>query len=75
MTDVTQHYYVGGVTWEDNRSTQAISNMLSPEWVNGTAIGTQPDRAPRTPPIPGSITNNLAPVAAGRPALPAHRVE
>jgi hypothetical protein len=37
--------------------------MLSPEWVTGTAIGTQPARATYTP-YPWLYENNLAPVAA-----------
>ena len=37
--------------------------MLSPEWVNGTAIGTQPRRTTYTP-HPWLYANNLAPVAA-----------
>ncbi len=42
---------------------QAISNMLSPEWVNGTAIGTQPAGTTYTP-YPWLHENNLAPVTA-----------
>ena len=59
-TDITQHYYVGagpGTT----TARQAISNMLSPEWVNGTAIGTQPRRTTYTP-YPWLYSNLLAPV-------------
>ena len=62
MAEITQHYYVGdqpGAT----TAQQAISNMLSPEWVNGTAIGTQPAATTYTP-YPWLHANNLAPVAA-----------
>ncbi len=62
IAEITQHYYVG-----DNPGTtsaqQAISNMLSPEWVNGTAIGTQPTATTYTP-YPWLYQNNLAPVVA-----------
>jgi hypothetical protein len=60
IADITQHYYVGG---DPGKTTaqQAISNMLSPEWVNGTAIGTQPTRTTYIP-YPWLYTNNLAPV-------------
>jgi hypothetical protein len=62
MADITQHYYVGG---DPGKTTaqQAISNMLSPEWVHGTAIGTQPARTTYTP-YPWFYANHLAPVAA-----------
>ena len=61
IAEITQHYYVG----DQPRATtaqQAISNMLSPEWVNGTAIGTQPAGTTYTP-YPWLHDNNLAPVA------------
>jgi len=61
-TGITQHYYVGG---GPGRTTarQAIRNMLSPEWVTGTAIGPQPARTTYTP-YPWMYTHNLAPVRA-----------
>jgi hypothetical protein len=62
ITEVTQHYYVGdqpGAT----TAPQAISNMLSPEWVTGTAGGTQPTSTNYTP-YPWLYENNLAPVLA-----------
>jgi hypothetical protein len=62
MSDITQHYYVGG----DPRRTsarQAISNMLSPEWASGTEVGTQRARTTYTP-YPWFYDNHLAPVAA-----------
>jgi hypothetical protein len=62
ITHFTQHYYVGA---DPGRTTagQAISNMLSPDWVNGTTIGTQPRRTTYTP-YPWLYSNLLAPVAA-----------
>jgi len=62
MTEVTQHYYVGDSPG-DTTAQQAISNMLSREWVTGTAIGTQPAASTYTP-YPWLYENNLAPVAA-----------
>ncbi len=62
LADITQHYYVGGDPGTTT-AQQAISNMLSPEWVNGTAIGTQPARTTYAP-YPWLYTNHLAPVAA-----------
>ena len=62
VTDVTQHFYVGG---SPGRTTarQAIRNMLSPDWVTGTAIGSQPAGTTYTP-YPWLYTHNLAPVLA-----------
>jgi hypothetical protein len=62
IAEVTQHYYVGGDPGVTTAG-QAISNMLSPGWVTGTEIGTQPTD---TTYIPYSwlYANNLAPVAA-----------
>jgi len=57
----TQHYYVGAGPGKTT-AQQAISNMLSPEWVNGTTIGTQPRRTTYTP-YPWLYSNLLAPVA------------
>jgi hypothetical protein len=62
IAEVTQHYYVGDSPGQTT-AQQAISNMLSPEWVNGTAIGTQPAATTYTP-YPWLYQNNLAPVAA-----------
>jgi hypothetical protein len=62
MAEITQHYYVGDQP-KATTAQQAISNMLSPEWVNGTAIGTQPAGTTYTP-YPWLHENNLAPVAA-----------
>ena len=60
IAEVTQHYYVGA---DPGKTTarQAIGNMLSPEWVTGTAAGTQPARTTYTP-YPWLYANNLAPV-------------
>jgi hypothetical protein len=66
IAEVTQHYYVGGSPGETT-AEQAISNMLSPEWVNDAAIGTQPAQTTYVP-YPWLYENNLAPVvAAGLP--------
>jgi len=62
VADITQHYYVGAGPGKTT-AQQAISNMLSPEWVTGTAIGTQPRRTTYTP-YPWLHANLLAPVAA-----------
>ncbi|HZC40334.1 MAG TPA: hypothetical protein VE343_06635, partial [Streptosporangiaceae bacterium] len=62
ISQVTQHYYVGG---DPGRTTarQAISNMLSPDWVHGTAPGTQPKRTTYAP-YPWLYQSNIAAVAA-----------
>jgi hypothetical protein len=66
LAQITQHYYVGGQPGATT-AAQAISNMLSTEWVTGTAIGTQPAGTTYTP-YPWLYANNLAPViAAGLP--------
>jgi hypothetical protein len=62
IAEVTQHYYAGGSPGETT-AQQAISNMLSPQWVNGTAIGAQPANTTYTP-YPWLYENNLAPVIA-----------
>ncbi len=62
MAEVTQHYYVGGSPGATT-AQQAISNMLSSQWVTGTVIGTQPAGTSYTP-YPWLYENNLAPVAA-----------
>ena len=62
MAEVTQHYYVGDSPG-DTTAQQAISNMLSPAWVNGTAIGNQPTGTTYTP-YPWLYESNLAPVVA-----------
>jgi hypothetical protein len=62
VAEVTQHYYVGDAPGQTT-AQQAISNMLSTEWVTGTEIGTQPTRTTYTP-YPWLYENNLAPVTA-----------
>ena len=62
IAEITQHYYVGGGPGKTT-AEQAISNMLSPEWGNGTTIGTQPAHTTYTP-YPWLYENHLAPVAA-----------
>ena len=62
VAEVTQHYYVGDSPGKTT-AQQAISNMLSREWVNGTEVGTQPTGTTYTP-YPWLYENNLAPVAA-----------
>lgn len=62
LAEVTQHYYVGGLPGATT-AEQAISNMLSAEWVTATAIGTQPGGSTYTP-YPWLYENNLAPATA-----------
>src|SRR5262249_19897945 len=62
IADITQHYYVGASPGKTN-AQQASANMLSPEWVTGTAPGTQPARTTYTP-YRWLYTNHLAPVTA-----------
>jgi len=62
MADFTQHLYVGGDPGKTT-AAQAISNMLSPEWVQGTAVGNQPARTTYTP-YPWFFGSHLAAVAA-----------
>ena len=62
IADLTQHYYVGGDPGKTSAG-QAIANMLSPEWVRGTAPGSQPRGTTYTP-YPWFYENHLAPVAA-----------
>jgi hypothetical protein len=66
VADITQHLYVGGGPGK-TAAGQAISNMLSPEWVHGTAVGTQPQGTTYTP-YPWFYQSHLAAVvAAGLP--------
>jgi hypothetical protein len=66
IAQITQHLYVGGAPGATTPD-QAISNMLSPEWVNGTAPGSQPSGTIYTP-YPWLYASNLATVAqAGLP--------
>ncbi len=66
ISDVTQHYYVGGSPL-DTTAQQAINNMLSPDWVTSTVVGTQPagsDGTTTYTPYPWLYDNNIAPVVA-----------
>ena len=62
VADITQHYYVGGDPGRIS-ARQAISAMLSPEWVHGTGPGTQAAGTTYIP-YPWLYASNLAPVAA-----------
>jgi hypothetical protein len=62
IADITQHFYVGGDPG-NTTAQQAISNMLSPEWMTGTVTGTQPAGTTYTP-YPWFYESNLAPVTA-----------
>ena len=62
VTDITQHHYAGGDPGETTAG-QAIGNMLSAAWVNGTGIGRQPAGTAYYP-YPWLHASNLAPVAA-----------
>ena len=62
IADITQHYYVGGSP-EETTAQQAIANMLSPEWVTGTAPGIQPTQTTYTP-YRWLHAKHLAPVTA-----------
>jgi len=61
IAEVTQHYYVGHEP-RDTTAQQAISNMLSPEWVTDKEIVTQ-SACIKYVPYPWLHKNNLAPVA------------
>lgn len=64
LAAATQHHYVGGSPGATT-AAQAIDNMLSQEWVEGTAIATQPDGAGGTTeywPYPYLYAQNLEPV-------------
>ena len=61
IAQITQHLYVGGAPGTTTPD-QAIRNMLSPEWVNGTAPGSQPSGTVYTP-YPWLYASNLAHVA------------
>jgi hypothetical protein len=66
IADLTQHYYVGGGPGRTS-AQQAIANMLSPEWVNGTAPGMQPRGTTYTP-YPWFYETHVAPAAAAAAA-------
>ena len=62
VAEVSQHYYAGGSVGATT-AAQAISNMLSTQWVTATEIGRDlpPANTPYTP-YPWLHANNLAPV-------------
>jgi hypothetical protein len=62
IAGLTQHYYVGGDPGKIS-ARQAISNMLSPDWLEGTAIGAQHGGTSYTP-YPWLHRTHFAPVAA-----------
>lgn len=64
LAAATQHHYVGGSPGATT-AAQAIDNMFSREWVEQTAIGTQPDGTGGTTkywPYPYLYAQNLEPV-------------
>jgi hypothetical protein len=60
VAGITQHHYAGATPGKTT-AEQAIGNMLSAEWVNGTEIGTQPQDTTYIP-YPWLYRNNLAAV-------------
>ena len=62
IAEVTQHYYVGDGPGQTT-AAQAITNMLSPAWVQGTAPAPQPTNTTYTP-YRWLYANIFAPVAA-----------
>lgn len=69
IVDVTTHYYVGG-SYGQTTIQQEIDNMLSPEWVQATEIGTQPAGAASTStytPYPWEYRYHVGPVLAAGP--------
>jgi hypothetical protein len=66
VAEITQHFYAGGSPLTTT-AQQAIDNMLSPEWVIGTEIATQPagqSDATAYVPYPWLYEHNIAPVVA-----------
>jgi hypothetical protein len=61
VAEVSQHYYAGGSVGTTT-AAQAISNMLSAQWVTATEIGTDLPPGNRYTPYPWLHANNLAPV-------------
>ncbi len=62
IAEVAQHYYVGDGPGQTT-AAQAITNMLSADWVQGTMPGPQPTNTTFTP-YPWLYTTIFAPVAA-----------
>jgi hypothetical protein len=61
VAEVSQHYYAGGSVGATTAG-QAISNMLSAEWVTATEIGHDLPPGNAYTPYPWLHANNLAPV-------------
>jgi hypothetical protein len=65
ITDITQHYYVGGSP-KKTTAKQAIRNMLSSDWVNNADVGHQPTGSDSQfttfTPYPWIYKQNIAPV-------------
>jgi hypothetical protein len=61
VAEVSQHYYAGGSVGQTT-AEQAISNMLSAQWVTATEIGQDLPPGTAYTPYPWLHANNLAPV-------------
>ncbi|HET7246562.1 MAG TPA: hypothetical protein VFJ07_17175 [Streptosporangiaceae bacterium] len=61
VAEVSQHYYAGGSVGATT-AVQAISNMLSAQWVTATEIGKDLPPGTAYTPYPWLHANNLAPV-------------
>jgi len=61
LAAVTQHDYVGAGPGKTT-AQQAIDDMLSPQWVDGTQIAAGPQGTSTYTPYPWLYANNLAPV-------------
>ena len=72
VAEVTQHYYVGGIPLQTTAG-QAISNMLSAEWVTAAEIGSRPGHDLH--PVSLAVCEQPRSGGPGRAALPAHRIE
>ena len=65
IADITQHLYVGGSTG-NMTAQQAIDDMLSPGWVNGTDLTAEPEGTSTSStytPYPWLYANDLQPIA------------
>jgi len=65
IAEITQHLYVGGSTGTIT-AQQAIDDMLSPGWVNGTELRPEPEGSPTSStytPYPWLYANGLAAIA------------
>ncbi len=59
----TEHYYVGA-SLGSNTAQEAIDNMLSPNWVTGTSVASEPYGTGTYSPYPWVLSNIFAPVQA-----------